>query len=438
MSGPQLNWVPISTVTESPLNARTHSEKQIGLIAESIRAFGFLVPMLIDEKGTLIAGAGRLRAARQLGFDEVPVIVAEGLSDAKKRALMLADNKLAERSGWDRERLAIELKELLVELPSVGLSLDLTGFEPEEVDSLILDLDSDVVNPADEVPSVDRTAVVSKRGDCFILGGHRLLVGDAREEMSFSQLMVGEQATMAFLDVPYNVCVQGHVGGRGRIKHREFECASGEMSSSQFEAFLRNVLGLCARHSVAGSIHFVCMDWRHNKELLAGAEKVYSELKNICIWVKSNAGQGTFYRNAYEQIFVYKVGTVKHLNNFGLGQNGRSRSNVWRYPGVNSFRAGRMDELQMHPTIKPLQLVADAMLDCSRRGSIVLDAFLGSGTTLMAAEKVGRRAFCMEIDPAYVDVAVRRWQRFTGRDAIHETSGKPFDALAASRGSGGQ
>jgi DNA modification methylase len=238
---------------------------------------------------------------------------------------------------------------------------------------------------------------------------------------------------MAFLDPPYNVKVDGHTGGRGRIKHREFACASGEMTPAQFVQFLQETLGLCAQHTVDGGINFVCMDWRHARELFEAGAAIYDGLKNICVWAKTTPGQGTFYRSQHELVFVYKRGQAPHLNTFELGQHGRSRSNVWTYAGVNAFRAGRMDELRMHPTVKPVALIADAMRDCSRRGSNILDAFAGSGSTIMAAEQVGRRAFCIEIDPRYVDVAVRRWQRFTGRDVILEDTGQTFDDLLRTR-----
>ena len=245
--------------------------------------------------------------------------------------------------------------------------------------------------------------------------------------------MQGETAEMGFHDPPYNVKVTGHVGGRGRTKHREFVCASGEMTSNQFVGFLEQSLSLTAQHSVAGAIHYVCMDWRHAGELLAAGALAYTELKNICVWVKSNAGQGSFYRSQHELVFVFKHGTAPHLNTFELGQYGRARSNVWHYAGINTFRAGRMDELEAHPTVKPLALVVDAMRDCSRRGSIVLDAFAGSGTTIMAAEQIGRRAFCMEIDPVYADVCIRRWQTYTKRDAVLVSTGQTFNELGAFR-----
>ena len=245
--------------------------------------------------------------------------------------------------------------------------------------------------------------------------------------------MRGEQARMAVLDVPYNVRIAGHVGGRGRIKHREFICASGEMSPEAFTAFLVESLGLCASSSVDGAIHFVFMDWRHMEELLAAGRAVYTELKNLCVWSKSNAGQGSFYRSQHELVFVFKHGTAPHVNTFELGQYGRTRTNVWHYAGVNSFRAGRLDELKLHPTVKPVALLVDALRDCSRRGDVVLDAFAGSGTTIVAAEQIGRRAYCLELDPAYADVSIRRWQTITKRDAILEATGQTFEELSALR-----
>ena len=339
---------------------------------------------------------------------------------------MLADNKLAEKAGWDRETLALEFEDLQVALAEDGLDLTVTGFDPAEIDSIIADFSDGEGNPADEIPELE-DAAVARTGDLYLLGHHRLVVGDARDPRVYETLMRSESATMAFLDPPYNVRIDGHAGGRGRIKHQEFAFASGEMTSDQFTQFLQESLAQCARHTVDGGITFVCMDWRHAHELWVAGEAVYDELKNICVWAKTTPGQGSFYRSQHELVFVFKRGKAPHLNTFELGQHGRTRSNVWTYAGVNTFRAGRMDELKMHPTVKPVSLIADAMRDCSQRGSIILDAFAGAGTTIMAAEQVGRRAFCIEIDPRYVDVAVRRWQRFTGKDATLEATGRTFE-----------
>jgi len=265
--------------------------------------------------------------------------------------------------------------------------------------------------------------------DLWKLRDHRLLCGDACDDTALQMLMGADLASMLFADPPYNVRIAATVG-RGKIKHREFTSASGEMSSAQFTEFLKRWMTLVARYSDNGSIHYVFMDWRHLGEVLAAGNSVYHELKNTVVWVKTNAGQGSFYRSQHELIFVFKNSNAPHQNNIELGRHGRNRSNVWNYAGVNTFRAGRMDELSVHPTVKPVALVADAMRDCSRRGEIVLDPFIGSGTTILAAERIGRRAYGLEIDPLYVDVSIRRWQAFTGRDAVLESTGQTFDEIA--------
>jgi DNA modification methylase len=387
----QIELRSVKALRPSPRNARTHSKAQIAQIARSINQFGFTNPVLVDEKASVLAGHGRLRAALDLGLAEVPTLCICGLSAAQKRALMLADNKIADNAGWDRDLLAVELGELSGILEAEGLEIALTGFDIGEIDTLIRDLGNEDESQDDEVPALG--PAVAETGDLWVLGRHRLICADARDDAALVQLMDGAQAQMVFIDPPYNVPVQGHVQGRGAIKHREFAFASGEMSREAFADFLTECLGACARHSGDGSVHYVCMDWRHAGELIAAGEAVYTELKNLCVWVKSNAGQGSFYRSQHELIFVFKKGDASHINSFGLGQGGRSRSNVWNYAGINSFRAGRLDELRMHPTVKPVALVADAMRDCSGRGGIVLDTFMGSGTTIMAAERLGRRAY---------------------------------------------
>lgn len=411
-------------------NAKTHSEAQIGLLANSLLHFNVIRPVVIDDRRRIVAGHGVWMAAKKLGLKFIPVIRVSHLSETQLRAYALADNQLATKSGWDRELLSLEFGDLQIALPEVGLNLTMLGFDAGEIDSVLEDFGDGAADPADEIPDMEEGPAASQPGDVFALGHHRLLVGDARDCDAYAQLMQGEVAEMGIHDPPYNVRIQGNVGGRGRIKRREFACASGEMDPAQFTAFLKDTLGPCAHNSIDGAVHYVFIDWRHVGELLAAGSEVFDDLKNMCVWVKSNAGQGSFYRSQHELVLVFKHGDGAHLNNFGLGAGGRTRSNVWRYAGVNSFRAGRMDELKMHPTVKPVAMIADAMRDCSRRGSIVLDAFAGSGTTIMAAEQIGRRAFCMEIDPHYADVAIRRWQAFTKRDAVLESTGQTFDQLA--------
>lgn len=429
-----VEMLPPDTLKPAKRNARAHNKAQEDAVANSLIHFGVIKPVVIDDHGRIVAGHVVWRAARRLGLKRIPVIRVSHLSETELRAYALADNQLATKSAWDLEILSLELGELELALPEIGLDLSITGFEPAEIDAVFDNLGGDVANPADDAPELSEGPAVSFTGAMFDLGRHRLLVGDARDEAAYAQLMQGEVAEMGIHDPPYNVRIQGNVGGRGRIKRREFVCASGEMTRAQFEAFLRDTLGLCAHHSIDGAIHYVFIDWRHVGELLAAGAEAFDNLKNMCVWVKNNAGQGSFYRSEHELVLVFKHGNAPHLNTFGLGAGGRTRSNVWRYAGVNTFRAGRMDELKMHPTVKPVAMIADAMRDCSRRGSIVLDAFAGSGTAIMAAEQTGRRAFCMEIDPHYADVAIRRWQSFTKRDAVLESTGQTFDKLAKRAG----
>jgi len=415
----------------SKRNARTHPKKQIRQVSNSILKFGWTYPILIDEDGNIICGHARRESAIELGIKEVPVIILSGLSDAEKRALALADNKIPANAGWNREILAAELGQLASLLPECNLTLEITGFEPAEFDALVADFSDSHQDPADE-PTQLALLPVSRKADFWLLGHHRLLCGDACDESNMRALMGRDRAAMVFADPPYNVRVCPIVG-RGKIKHREFAFAAGEMSPDEFTKFLESSLSLAAQYSRAGSIHYVCMDWRHLGEALAAGKGVYSELKNLVVWAKTNAGQGSFYRSQHELILVFKNGDGPHQNNIELGRHGRSRSNLWSYAGVNSFRAGRLDELAIHPTVKPVALVADAMRDCSRRGDIILDPFMGSGTTILAAERIGRRGYGLEIDPLYVDAAIRRWQDFARRDAILKATGQTFDEMAALR-----
>jgi DNA modification methylase len=425
----EIELVSLDAIKPNPRNAHTHPKKQIRRLADNIGTFGFTVPVIIDETSTLLAGHCRFEAAKLRGLKKIPAIRLRGLSEAKKRALLLADNKITESAGWDRERLAIELPELGELLIAEGLDISITGFAPVEIDTLVSDFEESAADPADAIRAYWLSvAPVSRPGDLWQLGPHRLLCGDARGTANLDRLLGDERAAMAFLDPPYNVKI-ATVVGRGRTKHAEFAMASGEMSRQDYLRFLSETLGNAAAHSRAAAVHCVCMGWQHIDELLEAGRQIYGQMLNLAVWVKSNAGQGSFYRSQHELIAVFRVGDAPHLNNIELGRHGRSRSNVWHYAGVNSFRAGRMDELQAHPTVKPVALVADAMKDCTRRGDIVLDTFCGSGTTILAAERVGRRAYAIELEHRYVDVAIRRWQAFTRRDAIHVETGSTFDEL---------
>jgi DNA modification methylase len=416
---------PTHSLRPYPGNARTHSPKQIRQIARSIERFGFNNPVLVDDDDQIIAGHGRVEAAKLLNMKTVPTVRLSHLSEAEKKAYILADNRLAEKAGWDNEVLAIELQGLV----DLGFDVLLTGFEPAEVDIII----EGIGDESEQVPEENSGPPASRLGDVWMLGKHILVCGDSTDAATYKLLMDEEKAEFVFTDPPYNVKIDGNVSGLGRVKHREFPMASGEMSESQFTAFLSSVYAPLCKYSTDGSIHQICMDWRHMREMLAAGDANYSELKNVCIWNKTNAGMGTFYRSKHEFVFVWKNGSAPHLNTFELGQYGRHRTNVWDYDGANTMRAGRMDELAMHPTVKPVSMVADAIKDCSKRGSLVLDPFCGSGTILIAAEKTGRRARAIELDPKYVDVAIRRWEQYTGKSAVLALWGETFDEVSEAR-----
>ncbi len=336
---------------------------------------------------------------------------------------------MALNAGWDREILAIELQALL----DLEFDVELTGFSLAEID-LVLDEASDANpvgtdEPEDQVPPYGNVAV-SSTGNIWLLGRHRLLCGDAQMRSSFRELMAGETADLVFTDPPYNVVIDGHVCGSGSVKHREFAFASGEMSEREFTDFLRTTFGNAAASMRDGAIAFVCMDWRHMRELLDAGTEVFTELKNLIVWNKTNGGMGTFYRSKHELIFVFKQGAAEHTNSFGLGESGRYRTNVWDYAGISSMSSARAEELEMHPTVKPVAMIADAIRDCSRRGEVVLDCFGGSGSTLIAAEKTGRQARVIEFDPLYCDTIVRRWQHLTGKRAPLAGDDRSFDDIA--------
>jgi DNA modification methylase len=432
MSDLSIAYRKVSELKPYARNARTHSRRQIKQIAKSIQEFGFNNPILIDDEDQVIAGHGRLEAAKLVGYLTVPTVRLAHLNAAQKRAYILADNRLAEKAGWDREIVALELQGLI----DVGFEVELTGFETPEVDILLdeaAEATHEPAGPEDNIPEISPGPAVSRLGDVWVLGSHRLVCADARGDGAYAALLNGAKAEFVVTDPPYNVRIDGNVCGLGRVRHADFAMASGEMSPEAFTAFLASVFAQLCTHSVDGSIHDICMDWRHMAEMLAAGREVYTELKNLCVWNKSNAGMGSFYRSKHELVFVWKNGSAPHINNFELGQHGRSRSNVWDYAGVNSFRAGRMDELAMHPTVKPVALVADAIKDCSRRAGLILDPFCGSGTILIAAERTGRKARAIELDPAYVDVAMKRWQLHTGKAAVLGETNETFEVVAELR-----
>jgi DNA modification methylase len=437
-------WLPPAELKPWKNNARRHSKRQLHQIAESIRTFGFTVPILIDAENRILAGHGRVEAAKSLGIEKVPTLLIDDLTEDEKRAYVIADNRIAENAGWDPELLKIELGELVLADPA--FDIEVTGFDMGEADTIIAGGDIETKglcrvlgesarerrpDPDDAAPASERQKpAITLPGTIWIMGGHRLICADSTKPESYDRLLgfgLDERETveLVFTDPPYNVPIAGHVSGLGKITHREFAMASGEMTTSEFQAFLASVFNTCARVSKDGSVHFLCMDWRHMRELLGAAEGVYSELLNLCVWNKDNGGMGSLYRSKHELVFVFRKGEAPHINNVKLGSGGRYRTNVWDYPGVNSF-SGR-DDLEMHPTVKPVALIAGAIRDCSRRGGIVLDPFGGSGSTLIAAERTGRKARLIEIDPHYCDTIVRRWQILTNSQAVDALLGGAFD-----------
>lgn len=401
-------------------NARTHSRKQVRQIADSIRAFGFTNPVLVDREGEVIAGHGRLAAAQLLGLEHVPTLCIDWLSKAQQRAYVIADNRLAEKAGWDRGLLALELGDL------VQLEFDetLTGFDTAEIE-LLLDV-GDSANAKDAVARVDEGAAVCRLGDSWKLGRHRLVCEDALDGRSYQLLMGRDKARLVVTDPPYNVPIGGHVSGLGKVRHREFVQGSGELSDREFFEFLSRSLTAMAKVSVQGSLHYVFMDWRHLPDLVAAGRAVHEQWLNLCVWSKNNAGMGSLYRSQHELVAVFRKGRRPHVNNVELGRNGRHRSNVWSYAGTNSFSAEREDALNWHPTVKPLEMIVDIIKDASDRDEIVLDGFGGSGTTLIAAEQCGRRARLLELDPLYCDVILRRFIGASGQMPVLLSTGESF------------
>jgi DNA modification methylase len=421
-----------------PRNPRKHSPRQLRQLAASINQFGFVVPVLIDDHHNLIAGHGRLEAAQRHGLTHIPAIRLSHLTPAQRDAFRIADNRLTEISSWDPKLLGETFRNLQTQ--DLDFDLEVTGFSTAEIDLHIEGLASEASHEtadcADRLPAVGQGPAISKAGDLWLLGGHRVLCDNAVAPAAYERVLDNTRAHLVFTDPPYNVRIHGNVSGSGNIRHREFAMASGEMTNLQFEVFLGRVCRLHAQHSADGALGYFCMDWRHADALLAAGKSSYSDLKNICVWVKTNAGMGSLYRSQHEFVFVFKNGRGSHRNNVELGKHGRNRTNVWNYPSPQSFgRTGDEGCLAaIHPTVKPVRLVADAILDCSARGNIVLDGFLGSGTTLIAAERTGRLCHGIEIDPLYVDAIIRRWQAYTGESARHAVTNRSFDETATEVG----
>ncbi|NCP19188.1 MAG: ParB N-terminal domain-containing protein [Erythrobacter sp.] len=428
-----IEYRPLGSLKRYENNPREHPEKQLVKLAASISEFGFAMPMLVDEQDVIIAGEARFEAARRAGLTEVPVIVAHHWSPAQVRAYRLADNRLAELGTWDSDALAIEFAALIEfdESP-----IEVLGWETAEIDIILEDeleaQEGNSVDPADE--QIEPPAAPSSRpGDLWLLGEHRLLCGSSLDYSNWTKLLDGKTAAMAFTDPPYNVPVSGHVCGLGKVSHAEFAMASGEMSKAEFTAFLSEFIAALLPHCKDGAVLDLCMDWRHLGEMLAAIEGNKLSLLNLCAWNKNNGGMGSLYRSKHELVFIAKKGKAPHTNNVELGKHGRYRTNVWDYAGINTFGKTRMKDLADHPTVKPTALVADAIRDVTDPGEIVLDAFMGSGTTILACERTRRRGYGIEIEPGYVDVAIRRWEAMTGEKAVLLETGQAYAEVAALR-----
>jgi DNA modification methylase len=421
-------YLPTKSLKPHPQNPRVHKDKQVGQIAQSIKAFGFNVPILVDDRQNVVAGHGRLLAARKLDWDTVPVIKLNHLTESQYSAFLIADNRLTENSSWDERTLGEQLK-ILSEL-ELDFDLETIGFEVPEIDLLIDGLNTvPEADPDDQLPGISESAVTVS-GDLWQLGKHRVLCGNSLVTASYERLMEDAKADLVITDPPYNVVIDGHATGNGKVRHREFSMASGEMSSVEFTDFLRKAMLAARDHSATGSLGYYFMDWRHMTEILSAGQEVYTELLNLCVWAKSNGGMGSFYRSAHELVFLFKNGTGSHRNNIQLGKFGRYRTNVWNYPGANTFSRsdGEGNLLALHPTPKPVALIIDAIKDSTARRDLILDPFLGSGTAVIAAERSGRRCYGLELDPLYVDTIIRRWQRQTRLDAVHVETGETFNS----------
>jgi hypothetical protein len=428
-----IEYAAIGDLIENDLNPRVHSKRQLNALARSIKQFGFVVPLLVDQNGRIVAGHGRLQAAAKLSLARVPVVRVEHLSEHELRALMIADNKLTDMSSWNEDLLADNFRILSVE--GINLDLEATGFSMGEIDLI---LDPPATNPAedpDDAPVEDgKGPPVNRVGDLWQCGSHRLICGNTLEPETWTRLMAGEKAAMSCSDVPYNVKISGNVSGLGKVRHGEFVMASGEMGRGEFTGFLEQAFRQMADHSVAGSLHYGFIDWRHLGEMQAAGDAVFTELKNVCVWDKGRGGMGNLYRSTHEFVFVWKAGKARQRNNVSLGEHGRNRTNIWRYPPIGTFRhSDEGDLLALHPTVKPVRMIADAILDVTARGDIVIDGFLGSGTSIIAAERVGRRCYGVELDPTYADTIIRRFERHSGEAAIHVETGKTFAEIAAER-----
>lgn len=412
-----IEYIDISMLKNYKRNAKIHSDKQIAKIVQSMKTFGIVTPILAGKNHEIIAGHGRLEALKQLGYKKIPVIMLEHLTEAQAKAYRLADNRIAEDAEYDKDILKIELQELSL---SAEFTITDTGFDIAEIDEIVIDnygVEKETQDEADGVDNVDEITERVKLGDIWELGEHLLICGDALKTETYNNLLQGAKAKLVLGDSPYNVPINGHVCGKGRVKHREFAMASGEMSTEEFEKFVNTFMANLVEFSIDGSMHYLFIDWRGLQIFLNAGEKNYSLLKNICIWNKMHGGMGSLYRSQYEAVCVFKNGTEPHINNVELGRHQRYRTNIWDHRGVSATNPKSLELLKFHPTVKPIGLLHEILLDVSCVGNIVLDCFGGSGSTLLACERAKRKARLIEISPHYCDVILYRWEKLSGKKA---------------------
>jgi DNA modification methylase len=407
---------------------RIHSPQQESMLMASISEFGFLTPAVIADDLTIVTGILRVDAAIKLGIESIPVVRVSHLSRGQLEAFRIADNKIQEHGKWDEPAL----RDALVEALAIDIDIEALGFTTAEADIALAEPLSASV---EEIITPPATSLI-RVGDIFVAGSHRIMCGDAFCPEHYASLMRGAKAAMVFTDPPYNLSGRS-IGGKGRFKHRQFVAANGELSDVEFEEYLRSGIARFAAHTTAGGLIYVCMDWRHVRHLLNAANALELELIDIVVWAKTGAGMGSFYRSQHELIVVLRVPGAPHRNNVELGRNGRHRTNLWSQAGANVFGPMRDEALAMHPTVKPVGLIMDAIKDCTQRADIILDSFGGSGSTLIAAQKVGRTARIIEIDPVYVETILNRYQRVFGVEAVHEETGLSFTEVVTQRASAG-
>jgi DNA modification methylase len=408
------------------LPVQWNPKKQVEKAKKFLTEFNQVPLIYAAPDGEILFGEEFWLALREAGATEVDVVFINDKSPAELKAIRLALHRIPQDARWIDENVRV----ILDELETVGIDLDLIGFDPPEIDTYLnLDLpNANVEETGADIPPIEKHAV-SRLGSIWGLGEHRLGCGSATD-LQFVRRVLGDRpANMSFIDPPYNIPVRGFISGKGQNRHREFVQGSGELSDDQYFALLRDAFAVLKSLSASNALIFSCIDWRHVMEMLVAGRACRLPLYQIIAWIKSNAGMGGIYRNQHELICVFRAGPESPLDNVELGKRGRSRSNVWQhYGGMASFGKGRAQLLALHPTVKPVAMIADAVRDCTKRGDLVVDTFVGSGSTILAADETGRLFCGVELDPLYVDVAIRRWQNVTGREAISLATGEPFDS----------